>query len=343
VSRVLVARLDSFGDVLLAGPAVRAIAASREVVLLCSSRGAPAARLLPGVQEVIVWDSPWVVTPPPAVELADVKQIVARLGSLDEAVILTSFHQSPLPLALLLRLAGVARITGASVDYPGSLLDVRLRPGENLDEDQPESERALAIAAAAGYLLPDGDDRLLAVRRGPDVRRLVGDTAYLVVHPGADAQARRWPVEHYVELVRLLTRQGHRVLVTGSDSETELTAEVAGELGENFGGQLTLPELAGVLASADAVVVGNTGPAHLAAAVRTPVVSLFSPVVPAVKWAPYGVPARLLGDQNAPCKDTRARDCPIPGHPCLSGVTPQEVLAAVEDLLDQTGHGGRQQ
>jgi hypothetical protein len=55
-------------------------------------------------------------------------------------------------------------------------------------------------------------------------------------------------------------------------------------------------------------------------------------VVPAARWAPYGVPAVLLGDQDAPCRDTRARECPVPGHPCLTSVTAQDVVAAVEKL-----------
>jgi ADP-heptose:LPS heptosyltransferase len=63
------------------------------------------------------------------------------------------------------------------------------------------------------------------------------------------------------------------------------------------------------------------------------VVSLFSPVVPAARWAPYGVPVVLLGDQHAPCRDTRARQCPVPGHPCLANVGPAEVVAAVDSLL----------
>ncbi|UNX56515.1 glycosyltransferase family 9 protein [Georgenia sp. TF02-10] len=94
-----------------------------------------------------------------------------------------------------------------------------------------------------------------------------------------------------------------------------------------------MPELAAVLAGADAVVVGNTGPAHLAAAVGTPVVSLFSPVVPAERWAPWGVPTVLLGDQDAACRGSRARECPVPGHPCLTSVTPAEVVAAVRSLV----------
>uniref|UniRef100_UPI0028EB6D5A glycosyltransferase family 9 protein n=1 Tax=uncultured Cellulomonas sp. TaxID=189682 RepID=UPI0028EB6D5A len=94
----------------------------------------------------------------------------------------------------------------------------------------------------------------------------------------------------------------------------------------------SLAELAAVLAGADAVVVGNTGPAHLAAAVGTPVVSLFSPVVPADRWAPFGVPHVLLGDQDAACAGTRARACPVPGHPCLASVTSGQVVAAVDAL-----------
>jgi ADP-heptose:LPS heptosyltransferase len=77
-------------------------------------------------------------------------------------------------------------------------------------------------------------------------------------------------------------------------------------------------------------VVANTGPAHLAAAVGTPVVSLFAPVVPAVRWAPYGVPRVLLGDQQAACRGTRARTCPVAGHPCLSAVTTADILTALD-------------
>jgi ADP-heptose:LPS heptosyltransferase len=123
------------------------------------------------------------------------------------------------------------------------------------------------------------------------------------------------------------------VLVTGGPGERALTAAVAGSRGVDLGGRTPLRELAAVLDGAAAVVVGNTGPAHLAAAVGTPVVSLFSPVVPAQRWAPYGVPSVLLGDQTAPCRDTRARECPVPGHPCLTSVSPADVVAAVEKLV----------
>jgi ADP-heptose:LPS heptosyltransferase len=342
--RVLVVRLDATGDVLLAGPAVRAVAAApdTEVSLLCGPAGAAAGRLLPGARRVLEWAGPWIVHPAPPVSQEDVGRIVATLAghAFDEAVVLTSFHQSPLPTALLLRLAGIDRITGASVDYPGSLLDVRLRPGagpgDDLTDDLPEPERALAIAAAAGFRLPPGDDGRLAVRRPPGVGALLGPLArrrYVVLHPGAAVPARRWPAEHHRRAVRLLHEAGLPVVVTGGPGERDLTAAVADGHALDLGGRTDLAQLAGVLGGAAALVAGNTGAAHLAAAVGTPVVSLFAPVVPAVRWRPYHVAQVLLGDQDAPCRDTRARDCPVPGHPCLSRVAPEEVLAAVRRLL----------
>jgi ADP-heptose:LPS heptosyltransferase len=334
--RVLVARLDSVGDVLLAGPAVRAVASGAdEVLLLVGPHGAEAAALLPGVDRVAIWACPWIMSPPPAVTRGVIEELNAIVAAFkpDQAVILTSFHQSPLPLALLLRQAGVARITAASVDYPGSLLDVRLRPGEDFPEDQPEPFRALCIAEAAGFHLPEADDGLLRLVPLPHSPEMTFEQPYIVVHPGASAPARQWPAGHYAEAVRLLVGEGLRILVTGGPGERGLTAQVAGNRARDLGGLTDLPTLAGILAGASVVVTGNTGPAHLAAAVGTCVVSLFAPVVPAVRWAPYGVPVVLLGDQDAPCRNSRATRCPVQGHPCLTSVLPADVVEACWDLM----------
>jgi len=339
----LAVRLDNAGDVLLAGPAVRAIAAAcARVTMLAGPRGADAARLLPGVDEVMVWQAPWVAFDPPPVQpdaLAGLTSQIAARGC-TEAVIFTSSHQSPLPTALVLRLAGVRRIAALSVDYPGSLLDVRYRR----DADVPEPQRALGLARAAGYELPPGDDGTLAVRQPlPGVGVLTGPGPYVVLHPGASAPARRWPASRWAEATALLAGRGQRVLLTGGAGERHLTAAVAqaaaafrgavpdGQI-TDLGGRTSLAELAGVLAGADAVLVANTGVAHLAAAVGTPVVSLFAPVVPAARWAPYGVPVTLLGDQHAPCRDSRAVRCPVPGHPCLTGVSAEAACQALEEL-----------
>ncbi len=330
VRTVLVARLDNAGDVLLQGPLVRAVAHGADrVVFLAGPAGAAAAELLPGVDEVWTWSCPWILGDPPPVDAADLAALTERLRALapDEALISTSFHQSPLPLALVLRSAGVPRISAISVDYPGALLDVR----HSVDDDLPEPERALSLARAAGFWLPPGDDGRLALRR--PLPPVAHEPGYVVVHPGASVPARAWPAERCAEAVEALADAGHRVLVTGGPGERALTASVAGRRGVDLGGATTLAEMAALLDGAAAVVVGNTGPAHLAAAVGTPVVSLFAPVVPAERWAPYGVPTVLLGDQSAPCRGTRARECPVPGHPCLTSVTAHDVVAAVEKLV----------
>ncbi|WP_106251339.1 glycosyltransferase family 9 protein [Allonocardiopsis opalescens] len=334
---VLVVRSDNAGDVLLAGPAVRAVAAAaRRVVLLAGPRGRAAAELLPGADRVVEWCAPWIDPAPPAVtgEHLDLLDAEVRAAAPDAALILTSFHQSPLPMALLLRRAGVPWIGAISEDYPGSLLDLRHRvEGEG---DVPEPERMLGLARAAGYALPAGDDGRLAVRGPlPGTAALTGPPGYVVVHPGASVPARALPPQRCAEAVAALAAAGHRVVVTGAASERELTARVAGGAAVDLGGATSLAGLASVLDRASAVVVGNTGPAHLAAAVGTPVVSLFAPVVPADRWAPYGVRRVLLGDQRAPCRGTRATTCPVPGHPCLASIGAEEIVAAVAGLIEE--------
>ncbi|MFE2282298.1 glycosyltransferase family 9 protein [Streptomyces sp. NPDC059454] len=330
--KALVTRLDSFGDVLLAGPAVRAVAARADhVTLLCGPHGAPAARLLPGVDEVLVWDSPWTGFQPPEATRETIDAVVGSVDA-DTALILTSFHQSPLPTALLLRLAGVRRIAADSEDYPGSLLDVRHHRAPHAHE----AEAALDLAEAAGF--PRVDDGRLRVLPPPATGALTGfgEGEYVVVHPGASVPARAWSPDRCAQAVRELATAGRRVAVTGGTGERDLTAYVAGDRAVDLGGRTGAAELAGVLAGAACVVTGNTGPAHLAAAVDTPVVSLFAPVVPAGRWRPYGVPYVLLGDQDAPCAGTRARRCPVPGHPCLDTVTALDVVAAVDKLVEAT-------
>jgi ADP-heptose:LPS heptosyltransferase len=230
-------------------------------------------------------------------------------------------------------MAGVPFVAAISEDYPGSLLDVRHRVPAGI----PEPERALSLAAAAGFPPDPRDDGRLRIREPLlDVSALTGSGPYVVVHPGTSVTARAWPPDRNAEAVQALAAAGHRVAVTGAPAEKALTSYVAGGDGTDLGGRTSLAELAAVLAGADAVVVGNTGPAHLAAAVGTPVVSLFAPTVPASAWGPYGVPSVILGDQSAPCAASRATTCPVPGHPCLTSVTAADVVAAVGSLTTRS-------
>lgn len=341
-TQILAVRLDNDGDVLLTGPAVRALAARDAAVdLLVAPSGVAAARLLPHVRDIMVFDPPWSGFDSPTTEPAKVDALVSTLRerSYDEAVIFTSFHQSPLPMALLCRLAGVRRVAANSEDYPGSLLDVRARrmPDDATDDGGPEGGHevtaALALAAAAGHALPPGDDGRLRLRTPlPPLPAGVPGTAYVVVHPAASVPARSLDPTHARAIVAALVQDGWPVVVTGGPGDRRAVELAASAGAVDLAGRTDLADLASVLRGAEAVVVGNTGPAHLAAAVGTPVVSLFAPVVPAERWHPWGVPHVLLGDQDAACRGTRSRDCPTPGHPCLSTVSPRRVAAAVREL-----------
>ncbi|HEX3541730.1 MAG TPA: glycosyltransferase family 9 protein [Acidimicrobiales bacterium] len=326
---VVVARLDNDGDVLLTGPAVRAVAASgADVTYLCRPAAAGAAALLPGVTGIRTFEAPWISAPAPPVDAAAVGAFVADMAALapDQAVIMTSFHQSPLPLALLLRLAGVPCIAAISEDYPGTLLDVRHR----VPDDRHEVERNLSLVATLGYHLPAGDERRLAIVVPPGAgARPSGE--YVVIHPGASVPARSVPAALAVEVATAVLATGRQVVITGGGREW--AADWPWPDGTiNLAGATDLPALAGVLAGATAVVVGNTGPAHLAAAVGTPVVSVFAPTVPLAAWHPWGVPVVVVGDQDISCRHCRSRSCPILGQPCTAAVSAGDILAALDQI-----------
>ena len=335
MKRAVAARLDSAGDVLITGPAVRALAAAHDgVTFLAGPRGRAAAELLPSVDEIIEWQAPWVDFDSPELTATHVESLVKQLRDVapSRVYIFTSFHQSPLPLALICRMAEVPWVGAISEDYPGTLLDLR----HHVESGIPEPQRALALARAAGCELPEGDDGALRVRRPPPLPRDLAETLpaapFVVFHPGAAVPARRPTTRRSAQMVTALANAGYRVVVTGDASERNLTASVAGRHGVDLGGRTTLATLGAVYAAARVVVAPNTGPAHLAAAVGAPVVSLFAPVVPASQWSPYGNNVIRLGDQSAACRATRARTCPVDGHPCLDGITDADLLAAVDRL-----------
>jgi ADP-heptose:LPS heptosyltransferase len=281
------------------------------------------------VDDIIVREAEWIDAEPHAVDAQSTAKFVddIRACRFDEAVIFTSFHQSPLPLALLLRMASVPRIGAISVDYPGSLLDVRHRVSDEIHE----VERALSLAYAMGYELAGIDDRRMRMRGIPEYVDLPF-SEYVVVHPGATVPARAWFPERNAALVEQLCASGYNVVVTGSRNERELTKLVAGTRAHDLGGVTSFAEFAAIVRDAAVVVSGNTAAAHVASATGTPVVSIFAPTIPALRFRPWMVPHVLLGDQNAPCAGCRARTCPIEGQPCLDVVHVEDVLRSVQSF-----------
>ena len=150
-----------------------------------------------------------------------------------------------------------------------------------------------------------------------------------LVHPGAAAPARRWPVERWREVVRTEVAAGRRVVVTGGPDEVELARAVAGDLlppEAVLAGRTDVLELAAVVAAAGRVVCGDTGVAHLATALGRPSVVLFGPVPPA-EWGPPPQPRHVALWAGR-------RGDPLAGEPDagLLALGVDDVVAALERL-----------
>ncbi len=350
--RSLVVRLDALGDVLMTTPAIRALAGvgrpvGRSITLLTSASGAAVAPLIPEVDDVIVAAPPWLKGDPadePSLEedAAATQALVARLreGAFDAAVICTVNTQSALPSALACLLAGIPLRLAHARENPYRLLTDWVADPEPFAHVRHEVRRQLDLVATVGATVEDDH---LSIRVPPGAVRTIRARLealdlrpadrWVVVHPGASAPSRRYPIESLAAVVRTLAGEhGVRVVVTGGPIEVEAVAELreAGGRGVEVLHGLDLAQLAALITIAPVLVGNNSGPAHLAAAVGTPVVDLYA--LTNLQHAPWGVPSRVL-THDVPCKGCRKSVCPLGHHACLRGVTPADVVDATLDLL----------
>ena len=167
----------------------------------------------------------------------------------------------------------------------------------------------------------------------------------LLLHLGAGTPAKQWPAEHWQELLgRLVSQRSAEVVLVGSPADRIIAHRVLGDRlwpgVRDWTGQLTLDELAALLEQADVLVGADSGPAHLAAAVGTPVVVLFSGTNHPPQWQPRGEQVTVVRHpvQCSPCHRER---CPLTDHPCMNLLRPQEVFAAVDALLSAVEERGQ--
>jgi len=357
--RILVVRLDGLGDVLMTTPAIRALAgagrpARREITLLTSPAGAALTPLLPEVDATIVAEPPWLKPGegshrPADQDAADIELLAERLreGRFDGAVICTVQSQSALPSAMLCLMAGIPLRLAHARENPYRLLTDWIPDPEPLAPVRHEVRRQLDLVAAVGATI---EDEHLSVRVPPAASRLIrellpamgiepGDR-WVVVHPGASAPSRRYPIEAFARVVAALVHEHDvRVVLAGGPDDMDAVAELqaAGRPGSvPVAGVLDLAHLAALLAVAPVFIGNNSGPAHLAAAVGTPVVDLYA--LTNLQHAPWGVPSRVLA-HDVPCKGCRKSVCPVGHHACLRGVAPASVVAAALALLARAPSG----
>lgn len=340
---ILAVRLDNIGDVIMLGPALRAVKASApgaRITLLASRAGATGAPLLPWVDDVLVWRSVWQdlgdlpFDPPRELELI----ALLRERAFDAALIFTSFSQTPHVPGYVCYLAGIPLRAGEAKEFGGATLTTELR---GAPDALHQAERNLRLVEALGFMARDRDLAIAipAEARATAAGLLAGagvdpQRDFVLLHPGASAHARRYPAERFGEVARLLGEAGRQVLVTGVEREEALLDEVARRapaVRRLRGGRATsVAEYAALVERAALVICNDSLPMHLADATRTPALVLYSGTDLEEQWRPRRTAARLLRRPTA-CHPCYQFACPI-GLPCLD-FAPDEVAAASLDLL----------
>ena len=161
---------------------------------------------------------------------------------------------------------------------------------------------------------------------------------FAILNPGAGWGAKRWPAERYGHVARALAKCGMQSVVNYGPGEEELAraAEAASE-GAGHAFQCSISELIALTRRARLFVGGDTGPLHLAAALRVPAVAIFGPTDPA-RNGPYGTRSVVL--RNPASMTTHARNPQT--DEAMLGIGVEEVVRAAQSLLDgKTVEGGR--
>lgn len=251
------------------------------------------------------------------------------------------------PLAMLIWLSGARRRVGWDCGGGGFLLTESPR----WTPRRPEVESRLALLAELDIALPEGE-----TERGPRIdppdaarrnllRRLaevaVPGKPLFAIHLGAGTSAKRWPIDSWRSLVaRLIADQGVQVAVLGGEEDRQLGAALAADFAaadvSDWTGNLRLDETAALIEQADLFVGADSGPAHLAAAVGTPAVVLFSGTNDSRQWRPFGPHVAVVRHEVA-CSPCHRTECFWADHPCMRGLSVPTVLSEIQRLwLDKS-------
>lgn len=305
---ILCVRLDNMGDVLMTSPALRALKEGnkkRKITLLTSGSGAAIAKYIPIVDSILLFDAPWVKN---ATSVTDNKKLFGLIKELakrefDAAVIFTNFSQNPLSAAMLLYLAGIQNVLGYCRENPYHLLSDWVPDKEPFDFISHGVTRQLQLVKEAGADIQD-DSLLLTipasskekVKRKLRQMDVKDNKPIIIVHAGASEEKRRYPAKYFAKAAdTLITKYHCQIILTGTSEEKKIADTISKTINKgiyNLTGQLSLDELIALIDIADIVISNNTGPVHIAAAVKTPVVVLYAITNP--EHTPWKVPNSVL-------------------------------------------------
>ncbi|HXK60398.1 MAG TPA: glycosyltransferase family 9 protein [Acidobacteriota bacterium] len=339
VRRLLVMRLDNIGDVIMMGPALKAIKENlpeAELVMMVSPAGAQAAPLLPWIDDLIGWRALWQDIGKPQLRPDKEFELIEalRLRGFDLALAFTSFSQSPHPAAFVCRMAGIPRFYGQSQESGWSTL-----PAFPVEENQ--AERNLYLIESLGLTVKDRNLDIRIPKAAEDSLGLLARNAgleisqdYIVLNPWTSCDSRTYPSVRFAQAARALSEiTGMRVALSGAPKERQKSPEILQILGTravDLVGRTDVCQFAALVARARVVLTGNTSALHLADATLVPVVVPYSGTELESQWAPRSAPHKLLL-RRTDCTPCYRFSCPF-DHECLD-IPPEEVVAAAMESL----------
>ena len=330
--RVLLIRLSSLGDVVLATSAVEALAARHpglEIHFLTKPAFEGVFQGNPHLAELHLWakgDSP--------------RKVAENLKPYDFTLVV-DLHSNLRTRLLKFFLPG--RWSVYRKDAAARRLAVKFGLGA-LIGDAPHVTRRYARALRWLGVKKPGIPRLYVQQRDIDLITglLVGggwdgQSPLVALAPGARWATKAWPEAKWAELLKLMDAGGGRFpVLTGGAGERELCSRIlGGAKGLNLAGETTIPGTAALLSLCDCLVTSDSAPMHIAGAVSTPVVAIFGPTVKGFGFFPQGAKDQVVERQLScrPCSLHGSDQCPRGHFECMEKTDAPEVLEALDKVL----------
>jgi lipopolysaccharide heptosyltransferase II len=294
------------GDLLMSAPAIKALKESFncKITLLTSSMASGIAGYLNVIDDVIVYDVPWVKLKETHSVDATIELIeLLKSKRFDAAVIFTVCSQNPLPTALITYLAQIPLRLGYCRENPYGLLTDWIPDKEPYTFMRHQVRRDLELVKSIGAIVTD--ENLFISLPEPawqtaerKLREIGFDPhqPWLIFHPGVSEEKRKYPMGKWVESAKKIVEElNYQLLITGSKDEQDLAntiSSLAGEQVYSVAGLFSLEEFIMAIHHAPLVVSVNTATIHIAAATKTKVVVLYAMTNP--QHIPWKIPGKIL-------------------------------------------------
>lgn len=342
--KILVVQTSFLGDAVLSTPLlseIRRLFPEAKVALLCAPRARQLFEANPDIDELLTDDKRGVGRGP-----LGVWRMARELRSRGFTIAISP-HRS-LRSALLLFLAGIPLRVGFRQSMGWFLYHRTV----DRDPTRHDVERNLALLEPFGVRANGGAARLRvepAAAVAQEVERLLHSLGIrragrvVGVNPGSVWPTKRWPAEGYAELiVRLKQDYRCQVLVFGGPDDEPIVERIqalSGNVGVSLAGKMDLQQLACALDWCDVFITNDSGPMHVAVARGIPVVAIFCATTPALGFYPYTSKAVVVEKALPcrPCSSHGGRRCPLGTEECMRSIKAEDVLRAVDTLLQDKG------